>query len=180
VSVDPGKIGRRWEGEARPGHFAGVATVVVKLLNTVRPDLAFFGEKDYQQLQVVRAVTSELELAVGIVGCPTVRDADGLALSSRNAYLDVAQREAAASLSASLGSAEQALAWGERDARVLEAAMNSVLSDAGVTDVDYAAVVDPATLEPVETVTAPARALVAARVGRTRLIDNCELRPVDE
>ena len=109
-----------------------------------------------------------------------MRDADGLALSSRNAYLTSEQRAVAAAVPASLNAAEKALAWGERDARALEATMRATLAGGGITDVDYVVVTDPVTLEPLERINAPARALVAARVGSTRLIDNCELRPLDE
>lgn len=176
VTVEPGPLADRWEGEIRPGHFGGVATVVTKLLNIVRPDLAFFGEKDYQQLKIVQRLALDLDLGIGIIPCPTVRDADGLALSSRNAYLSAEERAAALGIPEALEGAAQALAWGERDARALEAAMREAALSRGVT-LDYAAVVDPETLEPLARVDAPARALVAGRVGRTRLIDNCTLVP---
>jgi pantoate--beta-alanine ligase len=177
VTVDPGQLASRWEGEVRPGHFRGVATVVAKLLNIVRPDLAFFGEKDYQQLQIVKRLVVDLDLGLGVVGVPIVRDDDGLALSSRNAYLSEEERGAALGLSEALEEAARALAWGERDAREVEAAMRSKAAEHPGLLLDYAAVVDPATLEPVARVDAPSRALVAGRVGATRLIDNCELRP---
>jgi pantoate--beta-alanine ligase len=180
VTVEPGDLASRWEGETRPGHLTGVATIVAKLLNVVRPDLAFFGEKDYQQLQVVRKVAEDLDLAVGIIGCPTVRETDGLALSSRNAYLSAEQRADALALSEALDAAAHTLAWGERDARALEAAMvQTVASRGGRVELDYAAVVDAATLKPLDCVGEPARALIAARLGSTRLIDNCELRPCE-
>lgn len=177
VTVDPGPLGALWEGEIRPGHFVGVATIVAKLLNIVRPDLAFFGEKDYQQLQVVRRLVSDLDLGVGIVGVPIVREPDGLALSSRNAYLSPADRRLAACLSAALAAAEQAAAWGERNAAAVEALMRATVEESsqGAVALDYAAVVDRSTLEPVETLDADARALIAGRVGTTRLIDNCAL-----
>ncbi len=177
VSVDPGPLAARWEGEVRPGHFTGMATVVAKLLNIVRPDLAFFGEKDYQQLQIVHRLAADLDMGVGIVPVPIVREPDGLALSSRNAYLSAEQREIAKCVPESLEAAAAALAWGERDARALEAAMrDAIAAHAGdVVTIDYAAVVDPSTLEPLDVVTRDARALVAVRVGTTRLIDNCAL-----
>jgi pantoate--beta-alanine ligase len=177
VTVDPGALAEYWEGEIRPGHFTGVATVVTKLLSIVRPDLAYFGEKDYQQLQVVRRIVHDLDLGVSVVGRPIVRDRDGLALSSRNVHLSESQRAAALAIPAALEAAAEALAWGEREARALERAMFGRF--AGVDDLwlDYAVVVDPDTLEPLETVDAPARALVAARVGDIHLIDNCELIP---
>ncbi len=177
VTVEPGPLGNRWEGEVRSGHFAGVATVVTKLLSIVRPDIAFFGEKDYQQLQVVRRVVADLDLQVTVASHPIVRDRDGLALSSRNVYLSAEERAAAHAVPAALDAAAGALAWGERDARVLERAMASVLAEEPALAVDYVAIVHPASLEPLETVDRPARALVAARVGATRLIDNCELVP---
>jgi len=178
VTVEPGPLADRWEGEIRPGHFNGVATIVTKLLGVVRPDLAFFGEKDFQQLQIVKRVCADLDLGAGIVGVPTVREPDGLALSSRNTYLSTAQRGDALALADALEAAAQSLAWGERDGRALEAAMRGVIDALeGRVVLDYAAVVDPASLEPLDRVEGPARALIAARVGSTRLIDNCELRP---
>lgn len=177
VTVEPGALATRWEGEVRSGHFVGVATVVTKLLNIVSPDLAFFGEKDYQQLQVIKKVVEDLDLGVTVVAAPTVRDGDGLALSSRNAYLSSAERADARAIPDALDAVAGALAWGERDARVLESVMlETIAAREGRVVVDYAAIVDPATLEPLERVDAPVRALVAARVGRTRLIDNCELK----
>ena len=162
---------RRWEGEHRPGHFRGVATVVAKLLLMTGADRAYFGEKDYQQLQVVRRLARDLDIPVEIVGCPTVRDPDGLALSSRNVHLAPEQRRRALSLSRGLRAAQAAYADGERSGERLEALMLRELRDAGLT-VDYAAVVDPETLEPLDRVGARARALVAARLGPVRLIDN--------
>jgi pantoate--beta-alanine ligase len=179
VTVDPGPLARRWEGETRPGHFTGVATVVAKLFNIVRPDLAFFGEKDYQQLRIVMRLAADLDSGVGVVGCPIQRDTDGLALSSRNAYLTPEERAAALAIPGALAAAEQALAWGERDGRALEASMRALFEEAGEAAevrLDYAAVVDPDTLEPQDRVEGTARALVAAWIGRTRLIDNCELK----
>lgn len=177
VTVDPGPLASRWEGEVRPGHFTGVCTVVAKLLNVVHPDIAFFGEKDYQQLMLVKRMVADLDLPVQIAGMPIIRDRDGLALSSRNAYLLPAERTAALGLSTALDAAAQAVAWGERDGRVLETAMRDALERAGVVDIDYAAVVHPLTLEPAESVHVPARAIVAARIGATRLIDTCQLVP---
>lgn len=179
VTVDPGPLGEVLEGAARPGHFRGVATVVTKLLSIVRPDVAFFGEKDYQQLLIVERLVRDLDLGCTIVGCPTVRDGDGLALSSRNAYLSAQERDAALGLSAALAAAEEALAWGERDARELEAVMRATAEarGKGLLSLDYAVVADAETLGPIERVEAPARALIAGRVGTTRLIDNCPLIP---
>lgn len=179
ASVNPGPLAERWEGEVRPGHFEGVATVVTKLLNVVRPDLAFFGEKDFQQLAIVNRVVQDLDLGVGIVCVPIVREPDGLALSSRNAYLDDEQRAAALGLSEALEQASRALAWGERDAAELQRVMREAAESRGVA-LDYAAVVDPESLEPLAALDAPARALIAGRVGATRLIDNCPLVPPAE
>ena len=179
ITVDPGPLAERWEGEIRPGHFAGVATVVTKLLSVVRPDAAFFGEKDYQQLAVVRKLVRDLDLGVDIVGCPIVRDTDGLALSSRNSYLSPPERAAGLALPHALWAAASELMLGERDARKLEAVMRATVRERAGDSIslDYAAVVDPETLEPLERVTSQARAILAGRVGATRLLDNCELNP---
>jgi pantoate--beta-alanine ligase len=182
VTVDPGPLAARWEGEVRPGHFSGVATVVAKLLNLVRPDLAFFGEKDYQQLRIVKRMARDLDLGVGIVGLPTVRDADGLALSSRNAYLSADERRDALAIPEALDAAAEVLAWGETDGAAIEAAMRTRVSERSgeAVKLDYAAVVDPDTLEPLAKIDRPARAIIAGRVGATRLIDNCALAPFAE
>jgi pantoate--beta-alanine ligase len=169
-----------WEGASRPGHFRGVATVVAKLFRIALPDRAYFGEKDYQQLQIVRRMAQDLMLDVEVVGCPIVRDADGLALSSRNVYLTPEARTRALALSRALRTARERVAGGERAAAALRGAMVSVIEAAPDVELDYAAVVHPATLEPIETVNSTARALLAARVDAVRLIDNTELRPPDE
>ncbi len=177
VAVDPGALAERWEGALRPGHFRGVATVVAKLLNIVRPDLAFFGEKDYQQLMVVRRMVCDLDVPTTVVGCPTVRDGAGLALSSRNAYLTPAHRASALAFSRALDAAAESLAWGVRSGEALSAVMQEIIEAEPGVELEYAAVVDPETLEPLLSVTAPARALIAGRVGTTRLIDNAALIP---
>ncbi len=174
TSVDVSGLSEQWEGAHRPGHFRGVATVVAKLLIGTRADRAYFGEKDYQQLQVVKRLVLDLEIPTAIVPCPTVREADGLALSSRNAYLTPDDRPRATALYRGLMAARSALAGGERDARRLADSISQTVVSAGLT-LDYAAVVDPATLAPLDRVDRPARALVAARLGRVRLIDNLEL-----
>jgi len=181
VTVDPGPLASRWEGAVRPGHFGGVATVVTKLLNTVTPDLAFFGEKDYQQLKIVQRVARDLDIGAGIVGRPIVREHDGLALSSRNVYLDPQQRAYARAVPEALDAAAAALAWGEDDGAALEGTMrDAVAKRAGsAVEIDYAAVVDPETLAPLQRVDRAARALIAVRIGTTRLIDNCALVPCD-
>ena len=179
TTVDPGALATVLCGAARPGHFAGVATVVTKLFNIVAPDIAFFGEKDYQQLKIIQRMNRDLDLGLGVIGCPIVREHDGLALSSRNAYLSADERTSALALAEALEAAASALAWGQSSGGELEAAMRDAArqrSD-GAVELDYAAVVDAETLEPLAVVDRPARAIIAGRVGRTRLIDNCPLAP---
>jgi pantoate--beta-alanine ligase len=167
VTVDPGRLGDVLEGAARPGHFRGVLTVVAKLLNLVVPSLTTFGEKDYQQLVLVRRMCAELELGVEVVGVPTVRDADGLALSSRNVYLSPSEREQARALPTALHAGRDAGAGG---AEAVLAAARAALDAAPGLDVDYVVLTDT-DLGPVPE-TGAARLLVAARAGRTRLLDN--------
>jgi pantoate--beta-alanine ligase len=167
VRVDPGPLGAQLEGAVRPGHFAGVLTVVAKLLGLVRPAAAFFGEKDYQQLVLIRRMAADLELGVGIGGVPTVREPDGLALSSRNAYLSAADRERATALSQALFAGQQAAPHG---ALAVIAAATRVLAAEPAVAVDYLELRDPDLGELPEH--GPARLLVAGRVGGTRLIDN--------
>ncbi|WP_028569402.1 pantoate--beta-alanine ligase [Salinispora tropica] len=174
VWVNPGQLGEELEGQSRPGFFHGVLTVVLKLLQLTRPDRAFFGEKDYQQLTLVRRMVRDLEVPVEIVGVPTVREPDGLALSSRNRYLSPDGRTAALSLSGAL-QAGVAAAAGGADAGAVLAAAHAAL-DAGPPGVqlDYLVLTDPE-LEP-GPVTGPARLLAAAWVGTTRLIDNVSVQ----
>ena len=169
VSVDG--LSSRWEGEARPGHFAGVATVVAALLRAVRPDVALFGEKDFQQLAVIRRMAADLGLPAAIVGVPTVRDGDGLALSSRNAYLSGDERRRALALPGALHAAAQAIASGEPVPGAL-ARGRQALVDAGFLSVDYFALVDARSLEPLDRPRPPMRLIAAATIGATRLIDN--------
>jgi pantoate--beta-alanine ligase len=164
------------EGAARPGHFAGVATVVAKLLAQVRPDFALFGEKDYQQLAVIRRLAADLDLGVEIIGVPTQRDADGLAWSSRNLYLGEEERQAARTLPRALGEAAAAIAAGAEVASALAAARQK-LAGAGFGPIDYVELCDAETLAPVTALDRPARLLGAARLGRTRLIDNLPVDP---
>ena len=171
TSVRVSGISERWEGEARPGHFDGVATVVAKLVLSVRPDVAVFGEKDFQQLAVIRRMTSDLGLGVEIAGAPTVREADGLALSSRNAYLSLAEREQALALPRALQEAREAIRAGRPIRDTLKAA-RVALSDAGFSRIDYFALVDAITLEPLEASGGSMRLITAAVIGTTRLIDN--------
>ncbi|HEX4738538.1 MAG TPA: pantoate--beta-alanine ligase [Allosphingosinicella sp.] len=164
------------DGAARPGHFDGVATVVAKLLNQVRPDVALFGEKDYQQLAIIRRMVRDLDLGIDIVGVPTQRDADGLALSSRNLYLSEEERRAARALPRALGEAASAIIGGAPVAETLDAAREK-LAKAGFDPIDYVELRDAETLEPVMLLDRPARLLAAAKIGRTRLIDNLPVTP---
>lgn len=160
------------DGAARPGHFDGVATVVTKLFNQVRPDLALFGEKDFQQLALVRRMVADLDMKIEIVGVPTEREEDGLALSSRNVYLSPEERLQARALPRALGAARAAIEAGGDVAEALAKA-EAALVEAGFQQPDYVALCDAATLRPLEALgDAPARLLAAARLGRARLIDN--------
>jgi pantoate--beta-alanine ligase len=175
TAVEVSGLTERWEGAARPGHFRGVATVVTILLNTVRPRRAYFGEKDYQQLLVVRRLHRDLLLPGEIVGCPTVREADGLALSSRNARLTPQQREQAAAIPQALFAMADAARAGEVSVkRVLHAGQKRLAAAPDIT-VEYLAIVDGDDLTPLERLVPGARAIVAARLGAVRLIDNVPL-----
>jgi pantoate--beta-alanine ligase len=175
VLVRPGALAERWEGAARPGHFAGMLTVVLKLLNVVQPDVAVFGQKDVQQAALVRAMVEDLNVPVQLVVAPIVRDADGLALSSRNRYLANGDRRDALTLRAGLRAMCDAFAGGERDATALVGLGRLAFDAAPNVSIDYLAVVDPGTLEPVSHAERGSVALVAARVGATRLLDNAIL-----
>jgi pantoate--beta-alanine ligase len=170
VTVHPGPLGAELEGASRPGHFSGVLTVVAKLFNIVRPDFAYFGEKDYQQLVLVRRMVTDLNLDVSVVGVPTVRKPTGLALSSRNVYLDPKQAAAAVALSAALSSGAHA---GRGGPEAVLAAANAVLASQPLVHIDYLHLRGP-DLGPAPA-SGPARLLVAARVGSTRLIDNASV-----
>jgi pantoate--beta-alanine ligase len=167
-------LSQRLCGLFRPGHFDGVATVVAKLFQIAPADAAFFGEKDYQQLILIRRMAADLNIPVEIVGCPTLREADGLAMSSRNVYLSPAERKQAVAISRALFSARDACAAGNRDGVALASRARAELQSAGIGAIDYVEVVDAGTLEPLTTVDRPARMCVAARLGTTRLIDNVE------
>jgi pantoate--beta-alanine ligase len=169
--IHVGGVSKRWEGEARPGHFDGVATVVAKLLVSVRPDVAVFGEKDFQQLAVIRRLVADLNIPVEIVAVPTVREDDGLALSSRNAYLSEDQRAAALALPRALDYARGAILDGTPVPMVLDTARKSLI-EAGFSRIDYFALVDAATLEPLDAPAGAMRLIAAAVIGTTRLIDN--------
>jgi pantoate--beta-alanine ligase len=164
-------------GPARPGHFDGVATVVGKLFNIVQPDRAYFGQKDAQQLAVIRRMTRDLDWPVEVVACPTVREPDGLALSSRNGYLSADERQRALALYRALCAARDRIQGGERDVQAVTAAMRRVLAEAEPAQIDYAAVVDPDTVQLVTRVEGPVLIAVAVRIGATRLIDNVLVDP---
>jgi pantoate--beta-alanine ligase len=175
VSIVPdGEIGGRMDGENRPGHFRGVLTVVAKLFGIFTPDVAVFGQKDWQQATLIRRMVADLDIPVQVEVAPIVREPDGLAMSSRNVYLSPAERAAARALSRSLRHARELYAAGERSAAVLGAALCEVLSAPGVHP-EYAVVADPNTLAPVERAAHGTLLAVAARVGSTRLIDNALL-----
>jgi pantoate--beta-alanine ligase len=177
TSIRVAGVSEAFEGAHRPGHFDGVATVVAKLFNQVQPNVALFGEKDFQQLAVIRKMVRDLDLAVRIVGVPTQRDADGLALSSRNAYLSGAERIAARALPRALLEAAQAIREGEAVADALDRA-RSQLGAAGFDPIDYVAFTDAETLTPADDLKRPARLIAAAKLGRTRLIDNLPVEPL--
>lgn len=164
-------------GPLRPGHFAGVATVCTKLFNIIQPDVAYFGEKDYQQLAVLRRLVSDLDLPLEIVGCPTVRDSDGLALSSRNRYLSAEERQQATCLYRGLCLVRERIQAGERDVPTLLTALREMIERAGPARIDYLSIVDPASMQPVERVTAPVLVALAVRIGPARLIDNMQVDP---
>ena len=170
--VQPGPIAARLEGAARPGHFAGVATVLTKLFAIVGPDVAYFGQKDFQQLRVVQTVARDLRLDVRIAGCPTVRDPDGLAISSRNRYLSGQDRQSALALSRALNAAKEDWSRGERDpARLRDRVQRAASKGAGVA-LEYVSVADPITLAELDRPAERALISLAGRVGKTRLIDN--------
>jgi pantoate--beta-alanine ligase len=170
--VTPGQAAERWEGAARPGHFVGVLTVVAKLFHLVEPDVAVFGQKDIQQVVLIRQMVRDLDWPLELVIVPTVRESDGLALSSRNAYLDDAGRRNALGLSGALRAAHDAWRKGDRSAEAIEARMRAVLEKHAGLAVEYVAIVEPEALDPVSVATAETIVAVAGRVGRTRLIDN--------
>lgn len=173
VTVDD--LSKPLEGTFRATHFRGVTTIVLKLFNIVQPDVACFGAKDYQQQTIIRRMVKDLDLPVEIVICPTIREADGLAMSSRNVYLSKSERATALTLSKSLALAQEQLDAGQRDVAAISAAMRSML-EAQPIQVDYVVIADPDSLETLTAAQPRMVALIAARVGATRLIDNRELR----
>ena len=174
--VDLGAAAEPLDGQCRPGHFRGMATVVLKLLNMVQPDAAYFGQKDYQQALVIRRMAADLDLPTKIRVCPIVREPDGLAMSSRNRYLTPAARQRAMVLWKSLQLAGELVGQGEQDARTVAARMRGVIETAEDARIDYVALVDPETLQPVETIAGPTLAALAVKIENTRLIDNCILK----
>ncbi|MBX5010587.1 pantoate--beta-alanine ligase [Rhizobium lentis] len=170
--VDLPDLGRELEGAVRPGHFAGVATVVCKLFNIVQPQTAYFGEKDYQQVVIIRRMVEDLAVPVRVIAVPTVRDVDGLALSSRNVYLSKAERRAAVIIPQTLEEAERLVTGGLADPAELETKLMTFLGREPLVKPEVVAVRDAATLEPVTTITAPVVVALFVRVGSTRLLDN--------
>lgn len=176
--VDVPKLGSELEGSVRPGHFAGVATVVTKLFNIVQPDRAYFGEKDFQQLQIIRRMVEDLAQPVEIIGVPTVREADGLACSSRNVYLNAEERQAAAIVPKALAEAERLVASGITDAGEVEKAVTAFLSTEPLARPEVVALRDPDTLETIDAISAkPVLLLLFVRFGTTKLLDNRVIAP---
>jgi pantoate--beta-alanine ligase len=175
--VDVNELSQGLCGDRRPGHFRGVATVVAKLFTAVKPHVAIFGEKDYQQLQVIRRMTLDLDLGVEIVGIPTVREADGLAMSSRNSYLSPDERARATCLHRALDATRAAVRGGERDVATLCAAATAIIDAGGPNRIDYVEIRDASSLEPRARVAGPAVMALAVFFGATRLIDNVVIDP---
>lgn len=173
-------LSERLEGRSRPGHFRGVATVVLKLLEIVQPNFAYFGRKDAQQVRIISQMARDLNLDTEIVVCPIVREPDGLALSSRNAYLNAEERRAATVLHRALEAAKAELAAGTRDALHLQAVLRKVLEAEPLAAVDYAEIADADTFEPVTRVARPCYVLLAVFLGKTRLIDNLHIEPAGD
>jgi len=170
--VEPGKVAEPLEGALRPGHFKGVCTVVLKLFITLRPDTSYFGQKDAQQVIVIRQMVEDLALGVEVIAVPTARDRDGLALSSRNAKLNFAERQAAPVLYRALRLAEELALRGQRDGDIVREAIQECIWGEELADIDYVSIADPKTLQELTTIDRPALASLAVRFGDTRLIDN--------
>jgi pantoate--beta-alanine ligase len=172
--IQVGRLDEQLCGKFRPGHFRGVATVVLKLLNIVKPERAYFGEKDLQQLTIVRRMVADLNLAVTVVGVPIVREADGLALSSRNKYLNAEERNAAPALYRALQEAASRIRAGDRDVSKIRETALGILAQSSLIRVEYVEVVEPDELQPVEIIRGPVRIAAAIWIGTTRLIDNVD------
>jgi pantoate--beta-alanine ligase len=179
VTVTPISLASRWDGAARPGHFTGVLTVVAKLFNIVQPDVAIFGQKDIQQATLIRAMVRDLDFPIQIVVAPTVREPDGVALSSRNAYLSPADRKRARVLSRAIFAMRDAFDAGETSTQALETLGNAVFAAEDTVTIEYLAVMDPETLEPTPVAATGSIIAIAGRVGTTRLIDNVILGAAD-
>ena len=175
VSVEENALANTLEGKSRPGHFRGVCTVVAKLFHILAPDAAVFGEKDFQQLAIIRRMVRDLNFAIEIIGAPTVRETDGLACSSRNQYLSPTEREQAPVLQRALREARQQVAQGEKSTGAILAAARSVIATAPLARIDYLELVNPETLQPVAEAGPDSMIVVAAFFGQTRLIDNLRL-----
>jgi len=173
--VEVGKVTDRLEGAARPGHFRGVATVVTKLFNIVQPARAYFGQKDAQQVIVIKKMVAELNMNLEVVTVPTVREPDGLAMSSRNIYLNPKERQAAIVLYKALTLAQKLWSQGENDAKRLRQEMTALIQKEPLASIDYVSIADPETLDALDTVKAPAVVSMAVKIGKTRLIDNIVL-----
>ncbi len=173
--IDPPQLATRWEGEIRPGHFRGVATVVLKLFLMAPADRAYFGQKDYQQVRVIEQMVRDLGYPIDVRVCETIRESDGLAMSSRNRYLDPDQRRRALAIWRSILLVRSLASQGVSDTAAIQQQVRAVLLENGLDSIDYAVVADAATLEPLQRIDRPAVYLVAGRLGNTRLIDNCLL-----
>jgi pantoate--beta-alanine ligase len=175
--VEVGAVAQPLEGQCRPGHFRGVATIVLKLFNMVGADVAYFGQKDFQQALVIRRMVEDLQMPIALRVCPIVREPDGLAMSSRNAYLSPESRQHALALWKSLVLAQDLVRTGERRSDAILQAMEEQIRTVPVTRIDYISLVEPETMAPVEEIRGPALAALAVVIGQTRLIDNCLLTP---
>jgi pantoate--beta-alanine ligase len=178
--VDVEKVTERLEGASRPGHFKGVATIVAKLFNIVQPSRAYFGQKDAQQVMVIKRMVSDLNMGIGIIVVPTLRESDGLAMSSRNIYLSPRERQAATILFKALTLARQLREGGEKDAEEIRRQMTSLIQKEPLAQIDYVSIADAETLEELSLLDRPALASLAVRIGRTRLIDNMALEQVPQ
>ncbi|RLB43942.1 MAG: pantoate--beta-alanine ligase [Deltaproteobacteria bacterium] len=175
TTVKVSKLSHHLCGLSRPGHFDGVATVVCKLFNITKPHIAIFGQKDYQQLAIISRMVMDLDMDIQIIGVPTVRETDGLAMSSRNAYLTKEQRPSALSLKKSLDLASKMVGEGQQRASEIKKAIEGLIKSHPFTEIDYVSICDPVTLEEIETIGEKALLALAVKVGNTRLIDNCIL-----